>query len=104
MAVTRVSNYNSSYEDVYASSRKEAVKKEETKETAVAQRNTETAKTGSNEKYLKSLQKQVPYMKLQIGYGVNIKNDGKVDVLDINPKLLEKMQLQTKQRSFWKKK
>ncbi len=91
MAVTGVSNYNSSYEDVYASSRKEAVKKEETKETAVAQRNTETAKTGSNEKYVKSLQKQVPYMKLHIGYGINIKNDGKVDVLDINPKLLEKM-------------
>ncbi len=92
MAVTGVSNYNSIYEDVYASSRKEAVKKEETKETAVSQRSTETAKTSSNEEYLKSLQKKVPYMKLQIGYGVNTKNDGKVDVLDINPKLLEKMQ------------
>ncbi len=74
MAVTGVSNYNSIYEDVYASSRKE------------------TAKKGSNEEYLKSLQKQVPYMKLQIGQGVNTKNDGKVDVLDISPKLLEKMQ------------
>ncbi len=92
MAVTGVSNYNSIYEDVYASSRKEAIKKEETKETAASQRSTETAKTSSNEEYLKSLQKKVPYMKLQIGYGVNTKNDGKVDVLDINPKLLEKMQ------------
>ncbi len=92
MAVTGVSNCNSIYEDVYASSRKEAVKKEETKGTAAAQRSTETAKTSGNEEYLKSLQKQVPYMKLQIGYGVNTKNDGKVDVLDINPKLLEKMQ------------
>lgn len=34
MAVTGVSNYNNIYEDVYASSRKEAVKKEEIKETA----------------------------------------------------------------------
>lgn len=68
MAVTGVSNYNSIYEDVYASSRKEAVKKEETKETAAAQRSTETAKTSSNEEYLKSFQKRVPYMKLQIGY------------------------------------
>lgn len=92
MSVTGVSNYNSIYEDVYVSSRKEAVKREETKETAAAQRSTETAKTSSNEEYLKSLQKQVPYMKLQIGYGVNTKNDGKVDVLDINPKMLEKMQ------------
>lgn len=42
--------------------------------------------------YLKSIQKIVPYMKVQIGSAVNTKNDGKVDVLDINPKLLEKMQ------------
>ena len=31
-------------------------------------------------------------MKLQIGYGINTNNDGKVNVLDVNPKLLEKMQ------------
>ncbi len=92
MAVAGVGNYNSIYEDIYTSPRKEAVKKEETKETAAAQRSAETAKISSNEEYLKSLQKQIPYMKLQIGYGVNTKNDGKVDVLDINPKLLEKMQ------------
>ncbi len=54
MSVAGVSNYNGIYEDVYASSRKEDVKKEETKETAASQRST--------------------------------------DVLDINPKLLEKMQ------------
>ena len=41
MAVTGVSNHNNIYEDVYASSRKEAVKKEETKETA----NTSISKT-----------------------------------------------------------
>ncbi len=92
MAVTGVSNYNSIYEDIYASSSKEAAKKEETKEATAMPKSTETAKKGSNEEYLKCLQKQIPYMKLQIGYGVNTKNDGKVDVLDINPKLLQKMQ------------
>lgn len=46
----------------------------------------------NNEEYLKSLQKQVPYMKLQIGYGLNTSNDGKVNVVDVNPKLVEKMQ------------
>ena len=92
MAITGVNNYNSVYESAYASSRKEAAKKEETKETTVTQKSTETAKKSGNEEYLDNLQKQFPNMKLQIGYGVNTKNDGKVDVLNINPKLLEKMQ------------
>lgn len=92
MAITGVNNYNSVYENVYASSRKETAKKEETKETAATQKSAETAKKSSNEEYLKNLQKQVPYMKLQIGYGINAKNDGKVNILDVNPKLLEKMQ------------
>ncbi len=74
MAITRVNNYNSVYESIYTSSRKEAAKK------------------SSNEEYLNDLQKQVPYMKLQIGYGLNTNNDGKVNVLDVSPKLLEKMQ------------
>ena len=85
MAIIGVSNYGSVYENTYASSRKEAAKKEETKETAATQKSTD-------EEYLKNLQKQFPNMKLQLGYGVNAKNDGKVDVLNINPKLLEKMQ------------
>ena len=89
MAITGVSNYSSVYENTYASSRKEAAKKEE---TAATQKSTETAKSGGNEEYLNNLQKQFPNMKLQVGYGVNTKNDGKVDVLNINPKLLEKMQ------------
>ncbi|MBD5474134.1 MAG: hypothetical protein HDR20_14950 [Lachnospiraceae bacterium] len=92
MAITGVSNYNSVYENTYVSSRKEAAKKAETKETAAAQRSTETAKKSSNEEYLKSLQKQVPYIKLQTGYGLNTNKDGKVNVVDVNPKLLEKMQ------------
>lgn len=92
MAITGVVSYNSVYENTYAASRKETAKKEETKETEVMQRSTETAKKSSNEEYLNSLQKQVPYMKLQAGYGLNTNNDGKVNVLDVNPKLLEKMQ------------
>jgi hypothetical protein len=92
MAITGVSNYNSVYENTYASSRKEAAKKEETKETTTTQKSTDAIYKSSNEEYLKSLQKQVPYMKLQIGYGLNTSNDGKVNVLDVNPKLLEKMQ------------
>lgn len=92
MAITGVSNYNSVYENAYVSSRKEAVKKEETKVTVATQKTTETAKKSSNEEYLKNLQKQVPYIKLQTGYGLNTNNDGKVNVVDVNPKLLEKMQ------------
>lgn len=92
MAIAGVNNYNSVYENTYASSRKEAAKKEETKETAALQKSTETAKKSSNEEYLKTLQKQVPYIKLQTGYGINTNNDGKVNVVDVNPKLLEKMQ------------
>ena len=92
MAITGVNNYNSVYENTYASSRKEAAKKEETKETAAAQKNAETAKSGGNEEYLKNLQKQVPYIKLQTGYGLNTSNDSKVNVVSVNTKLLEKMQ------------
>lgn len=51
----------------------------------------EAGKIG-NKEYLKNLQKQVPYIKLQIGDGINTNNDGKVNVVDVNPKLLEKMQ------------
>ena len=92
MAITGVSNYSSVYENTYASSRKEVAKKEETKETAAAQKSTETAKSSSNEEYLKNLQKQVPYIKLQTGFGLNANNDGKVNVVSVSPKLLEKMQ------------
>ena len=92
MAITGVNSSNSVYENIYAASRKEAERKEETNKTATTQKSAETEKRGSNEEYLNALQKQVPYMKLQIGYGLNTNNDGKVNVLDVSPKLLEKMQ------------
>ena len=82
MAITAVGSYSSVYENTYEASRKEAAKNVETRDTA----------RSSKEEYLKNLQKQVPYMKLQIGYGLNTKNDGKVNIVDVNPKLLEKMQ------------
>lgn len=96
MAITGVNSYNNVYENTYAASGKEAAKKEEAKEIAITQKSTETVKKSSNEEYLKRLQKQVPYMKLQIGYGLNTNNDGKVNVLDVSPKLLEKMQNDSK--------
>lgn len=92
MAITGVSNYNSVYESTYATSGKEVAKKEETKETTVTQKSTETAKKSSNEKYLKTLQKQVPYMTLEVGSSLSMARDNRVNVLTINPKLLEKMQ------------
>lgn len=82
MAMEISSNYGA-YENIYA------VQKTETEKVKTQESG---SRKSNNEEYLKSLQKQVPYMKLRIGSAVNTKNDGQVDVLDINPKLLEKMQ------------
>lgn len=87
MAISSVGSYTNSYENLYTYNQ---TKKSETSETSEVK--TETTKKSNNEEYLKSLQKQVPYMKLQIGYGLNTSNDGKVNVVDVNPKLVEKMQ------------
>lgn len=86
MAISNVGGYANRYERFYTSNKAKA---SETNETSAAK--TETGKSSGNEEYLKTLQKQVPYIKLQVGYGINTNNDGKVNVLDINPKLLEKM-------------
>ncbi len=85
-------NYSSVYENTYAASKKEVANKEETKKAAATKKSAETAKKSGSEEYLKTLQKQVPYIKLQTGYGLNTSKDGKVNVVDVNPKLLEKMQ------------
>ena len=82
MAMEISSNYGA-YENIYA------VQKTETKKVKTQEGG---SRKSNNEEYLKSLQKQVPYMKIRIGSAVNTNNDGQVDVLDINPKLLEKMQ------------
>jgi len=92
MAMEITNNYSKVYGSTYAAQKQQVAKKEETKETSATQKSAETAKKSSNEEYLKNLQKQVPYIKLQTGYGINTNNNGKVNVVDVNPKLLEKMQ------------
>lgn len=92
MAITGISNYGNAYESLYTSQRKERSEREKTGGTnRTSGGKPETAKKVSNEEYLKDLQKQVPYVKLQSGSGNNAKINGKA-VLDISPKLLEKMQ------------
>lgn len=75
MAISSVGSYTNSYENLYTYNQ---TKKSETSE--ISEVKTETTKKSNNEEYLKSLQKQVPYMKLQIGYGLNTSNDGKVNM------------------------
>lgn len=48
--------------------------------------------TESTSDYLNKLQKQVPYMTLEIGSGLSMTKDNKVNTLAVNSKLLEKMQ------------
>ncbi len=90
MAITGVSNYNSVYENTYASSRKEAAKKEETKETSSAQKNAENSKSKSTAGYMKELAKLVPSVEFRVGNACVSDKSGKS--LTVNPKLLEKMQ------------
>lgn len=87
MAISSVGSYANSYENLYTSNQ---TKKSGTSETSEAK--AEATKKSNNDEYLKNLQKQVPYIKLQTGYGINTNNNGKVNVVDVNPKLLEKMQ------------
>lgn len=91
MRVTEVgSEYTNVYKSTYAMQKKEVAKKEE-KISETSEKKTETAKKNSDEEYLKDLQKKVPYIKLQSGYGIDTKNDGKVNIVDINPKFIETM-------------
>ena len=46
----------------------------------------------SSEEYLKELQNQTPYIKLQVGNRLNQRKDTQVNVVDVSPKLLKKMQ------------
>lgn len=89
MAVAEIRNaYGGIYESAYASSQKEAVKQEENREL----RQTEETGKVSNGEYLKSIQKQVPYVKLETGFALSMKKDKRAGVITVNPKLLEKMQ------------
>ncbi len=90
MAITGVSSYNSVYENTYASSRKEAVKKEETKETSSTQKNEENSKSKGTSDYVSELAKLVPSVEFRVGNACVSDKSGKS--LTVNPKLLEKMQ------------
>ena len=60
-----------------------------------AEKTSEPVKTNNTEStsdYLSKLQKQVPYMTLEVGSGLSMARDNKVNTLAVNPKLLEKMQ------------
>lgn len=88
MAVSEIRNaYGGIYESAYAPSKKETVKQEENGELRQTE---ETGKISSGE-YLKSIQKQVPYVKLETGFGLSMKKDKRAGVITVNPKLLEKM-------------
>lgn len=73
MAITSTGIYNNAYEGVSI-----LQKKETTKET-------------SNEEYLRGLQKQVPYVTLEVGSALSMQRDKRAGVITVNPKLLEKM-------------
>ena len=60
-----------------------------------AEKTSEPVKTNNTESisdYLSKLQKQVPYMTLEVGSGLSMTRDNKINTLAVNPKLLEKMQ------------
>jgi len=90
MAMEISNAYNNVYERTYAAHKKEIDGQKKTDKVSEVKVN--TTRKSSNEEYFKNLQKQVPYIKLQTGYGINTNNDGKVNVVDVSPKLLEKMQ------------
>ena len=93
MAVAGIGNaYGGIYENAYASSAKETAKKEESRKTETVNKQAEASGKVSNEEYLKTLQKKVPYVKLETGFGLNMKKDNRAGVITVNPGLLEKMQ------------
>lgn len=89
MAISVVSNYGNSYENIYSSKNKEKeVSGKNTYETG----NTSVSKEDSNQEYLKKLQNKVSYVELETGFGLSTKRDNKMGTITINPKLLDKMQ------------
>lgn len=95
MAITGIgNNYSNVYESVYGTQKNEVSDKKAGQTNGIDETTaikTESAKKGSKEEYLKSLQKQVPYVKLGSGCGIDTKLGGKA-VVDVSPMLLEKMQ------------
>lgn len=94
MAITGLNNYGSAYENTYAYQRAkeaEASGQRESKKTETSETKEEAAKKSSNEEYLKSIQRQVSHVNLEIGSGLSMRKDNKIGTITINPALLEKM-------------
>lgn len=98
MAVSSIGTYNNVYESVSAMQKKDAEASGQKRAgdvyrtSGVIMEKREKTKGTDNEEYLKSLQKQVPYTKLEAGSALSMKKDKRAGVITINPKLLEKMQ------------
>lgn len=97
MAVSGIGIYNQAYEGVSIVQKKESdvSRRKQTDETTAAKESSgmvpEPARKTSNEEYLRGLQKQVPYMTLEVGSALSMQRDKRAGVITVNPKLLEKM-------------
>lgn len=84
-------NYNQ-YMAQDAAGRKEKKETSKAAETKLAREVAETDKPQGNSEYLKKLQKQAPYLTLEIGSSLSMAKDKRGGVLAINPTLLKRMQ------------
>lgn len=92
MAVSEISNYGNGYDNIYAVQNRKVMEKgisrnERTDSTNEAPRGTDSR----TERYRKELQKKIPYVELETGWGLSMKRDRR-SAITVNPKLLEKMQ------------
>lgn len=98
MAVSSIGTYNNVYEGISVMQKKEAEVSREKRAFGVRQTSGiimekwERTKGTDNEEYLRSLQNQVPYTKLEIGSALSMQKDKRAGVITVHPKLLEKMQ------------
>lgn len=98
MAVSSIGTYNNVYEGISVMQKKEAEASGEKRAGDVRQTSgiimekRERTKGTDNEEYLRSLQNQVPYTKLEIGSALSMQKDKRAGVITVHPKLLEKMQ------------
>lgn len=93
MAITSTGIYNNAYEGVSILQKKETdlSRKKMDEMSEMSGMKMETTKKISNEEYLRGLQKQVPYVTLEVGSALSIQRDKRAGVITVNPKLLEKM-------------
>lgn len=98
MAVSSIGTYNNVYESVSAMQKKDAEASGQKRAgdvyrtPGIIMEKREKTKGTDNEEYLRSLQNQVPYTKLEIGSALSMQKDKRAGVITVNPKLLEKMQ------------